>query len=102
LRLLLCAPPGASGAEPLVAAAIEDAADGTDVRVLLSDRGLGWLEGDWCKRLAEAGVRVAICAKSAREKRLDATAVPPTVAWSSLSSFAANAPANSRVWSAIA
>lgn len=86
----------------MLTAAMREAAAGRDVRVLLSDRGLDWLDGPWPVRWAAAGVKAAVCAKSARERGLDPKTCPTTVAWSSLATVAREVSGGARLWIALA
>ncbi len=100
LRLLLAAGPAAAGVESLLSDAEREARAGADVRVLFTDRGLEALGTGWPARLAEAGVRTSLCARSARARKVYPLSVPASVLWSSVASFLGDAPERARVWSA--
>jgi len=96
----VAAPLSAPGVLDLLTEAERDARAGSAVRVLFTDGGLEALSGPWPARLAAAGVRTTLCARSARGRRLDPLAVPATVLWSSLTTFLGEAPAGARLWAA--
>jgi hypothetical protein len=100
LFLLVAAAPAAPGVEALLEAAERDARAGAPVRVLFTGDGLRALAGPWPARLAAAGVRATLCARSARAARLDAREAPASVLWSSLTTFLGEAPPGARLWSA--
>jgi hypothetical protein len=100
LLLLVAAPPDAPGVADLLGIAETEARAGGDVRVLFTDAGLDALASSWPLRLEDAGARATLCARSARERRLDPRAAPASVLWSSLTTFLGDVPAGARLWSA--
>jgi hypothetical protein len=100
LFLLVAAAEASPGVEALLSDAEREARAGGAVRVIFTDEGLRVLEGPWPARLAEAGVRTTLCARSARARRVEPLGVPATVLWSSLTTFLADVPRGSRLWSA--
>ncbi|MCC7140038.1 MAG: hypothetical protein IT460_16580 [Planctomycetes bacterium] len=100
LAVLVAAAPGRPGVEALLEAAEREARAGTVVDVLWTGDGLAALSGPWPARLVAAGVRTAICAHSARLRKVNPIAVPPTVRWSSLATHLREVAAGARLWSA--
>jgi hypothetical protein len=100
LFLLVAAPPDAPGVGALLEEAEREARSGAAVRVIFTDEGLGLLSGPWPPRLAAVGVRATLCARSARARRVEPAGVPPTVLWSSLTTFLGDVPPSGRLWSA--
>ena len=98
ILLVVAAPAAGSGVEAALAAAEAAAAGGTDVRVLFTDAGLDCVAGAWPGRLRAAGAALALCARSARARGVEAAATPPSIVWSSLTTFFVAAPAGSRLW----
>ena len=95
----------ATGAEVtgrLLAEAIAESTRGVSVSVLFSEGGLDLLAGDWPRALTQAGVRTALCSRSARLRGVEPTTVPPSVAWSSLTNFLSDAGPDTRLWTVFA
>ena len=78
LRLLLAAPPTAPGVGPLLEAARAVAAEGGAVAVFFTDAGLAGLSDASVAPLDDAGMRLSLCARSARARGLDPARVPAT------------------------
>ena len=101
VRLLLAAGPARPGVASLVEAAIAEARAGADVSVLFSEEGLDGLIGPFVGRLRAAGIATSLCARSARERRMEPATLPSDVRWSSLTAFLAEGPADARLWTAL-
>lgn len=100
LRVLVAAAPDRPGVADLLAAAEREASAGVEVEVLWTGDGLAALRGPWPARLVGARVRTAICAHSARARKVDPVTVPATVRWSSLATHLREVAAGARLWSA--
>lgn len=98
LHVLLAAPPDAPGVEPTLVGLEGVAAAGTPAHLLVTEGGLLLLPTPWPARLAAAGVRLSMCARSARLRKVDPLKVPHRVAWSSLTSFVRDLPEDARLW----
>jgi hypothetical protein len=100
LRLLLAAPPTALGVGPLLEAARAVAAEGGAVAVFFTDAGLAGLSDASVAPLERVGMRLSLCARSARAQGLDPARVPSIVTWSSLTAFLRDLEPGTRLWSA--
>lgn len=101
LRVLLAAGPDRSGVDELLEATVREARAGAPAAVLFSEEGLRWLDGPWPHRLHADGVRLSLCARSARRRRVDPAATPEVVRWSSLTTFLGDAAPTDRLWTAL-
>ena len=100
LRLLMAAGPDAPGAAQAWDRAVACARDGADVAVLLTGAGLAWASRPSALAGAHAaGVALALCSRSVRDRRVDPLSLP-SVRWSSLAAWAGDLPAGARLWSA--
>lgn len=100
LGVIVSAGPSRLGVDALLEAAVTEHESGARVAVLFTEEGLELLAGRWPERLAAAGVPTSLCARSARTRRLAPESLPPTVAWSSLTTFLADAGPEARLWTA--
>lgn len=99
LYLLVAAGPGTPGADDTLADAEAGARAGLAVHVLWTEAGLAYLNTDWPRRLAAAGVALSMCARSARLRKVDPVKVLSSVRWSSLTAFLRDLPPAARLWS---
>ena len=99
LSVVVAAPADAPGVSALLEAGVGEARGGAPVRVILTHDGLAVLSTKWPERLATAGVDVALCSRSARERGLPPGNVTDGVRWSSLTTFLAEGSIG-RLWSA--
>ncbi len=100
LRVIVSAGPSRAGVDALLEAAVDEHRPGVRVAVLFTEEGLDLLAGRWPSRLAKAGIPTSLCARSARARGLAPESLPPTVAWSSLTTFLADADPGARLWTA--
>jgi hypothetical protein len=100
VRLLMAAPPDAPGASPAWERVVERARAGGGAGILLTGSGLAWSARAGAIAAAHAaGVALALCSRSVRDRRIDPLAIPAAVRWSSLTSWIAEVPAGADVWS---
>jgi hypothetical protein len=98
LRLLVAAAVARPGVERTLADAETEARDGGSVDVLFTEDGLDAARGEWPVRLAAAGARTSLCARSARARKVDPVGLPRTLVWSSLTAFLRDLPPEARLW----
>ena len=100
LRVIVSAGPARPGVDALLEAAVAEHRPDVRVAVLFTEEGLDLLAGRWPARLAAAGIPTSLCARSARTRGLAPESLPSTVAWSSLTTFLADADPGARLWTA--
>lgn len=102
VRLIVAAGQEAPSAAALLAEAISAAAQGASVSVLFSEGGLEFLASEWPRMLEGAGVRMSLCSRSARGRRVEPATLPTTVLWSSLTNFLLDTDPDARLWTVFA
>jgi hypothetical protein len=98
VRILVAAGVSRPGVARTLADAEGLAREGAPVSVLFTEDGLDALEGEWPARLAAAGARTSLCARSARARKVNPVGLPQTVLWSSLTAFLRDIEPDARVW----
>jgi hypothetical protein len=99
VRLLMAAAPDGPGAAASWQRAVERARAGSDAGILLTGSGLGWAaRTDAIAEAHAAGVSLALCSRSARDRKVDPLSLPPSVRWSSLTTWIADAPSLADHW----
>lgn len=98
LHVLVAAAPSRPGVEATLSDLERVAREGAAVEVLFSEDGLAALATDWPARLAAAGAKTSLCARSARARRVDPVRVPDVVRWSSLTTFSRGVAEGATLW----
>jgi len=98
VSILVAARVLAPGVKRTFADAERLAREGTPVSVLFTEDGLDALASAWPARLAAAGARTSLCARSARARKVNPVGLPPTVLWSSLTAFLRDVGPDARLW----
>jgi hypothetical protein len=93
-RLLVAAGPDRPGARDAILRATEAGAS-----VMLTGEGLAWVRDAHLLARARAGAAsLALCSRSARDRKVNPVVVPPEIRWSSLTTWFADLPPEAPLW----